>query len=333
MSATRWRRILARSRPSRPSRPGPATLATAVWAVVLVLAAATVAGFASPGHWTLVWADAPRPHYAGALVVAGAAAAALRRWGAVGVAALAAAANLAVVVPVWVAPPAEPRAGEGELDVVFFNTKIRSDADAVAAWLTAEQPDVAVLAATTSSWVRTMAQRSGMEVAVSRPPGMDLELLVLTADEPADAGILDWAAGDGRDRGVEATVELGGQPVRVLGLHPVSPLGRERHGRRDVMLGHVADWVRAADTPAVVAGDLNAVPWSSALRRLRDEAGLVDSLDGHGLQPSWPAPLAWTGLPLDHVLHTPDLVTVERELGPSFGSDHRLVRARLSPAD
>lgn len=120
--------------------------------------------------------------------------------------------------------------------------------------------------------------------------------------------------------------------MRVLGLYPESPRTAARTDRRDRMLERTADWVAAgsgSQQPTVVAGDLNAVPWSSALRRLRADAGLVDSLTGHGVQPSWPAPDAWAGLPLDHVLHTPDLVTVGRELGPSFGSDHRLVRARL----
>lgn len=301
-----------------------------LWTVVVALATATGVGFVSSAHWTVVWLDTPRPHYAVALVAAGLGAALLRRWVAVGLAAAAAAINLLLVVPLWVGAPAQPETEAATLDVVFFNAKVRSDADAVAEWLASVKPDVAILAATTDAWVEPMRRASGLEVALSRPSGTDLELMVLTAEEPRDVAILDWNADTSRDRGVETVVDVDGQPVRVLGIHPVSPVGADRQQRRDRMLERAADWVAVADEPAVVVGDLNAVPWSPELRGLRAEAGLVDSLDGQGLQPSWPVPLAWAGVPLDHVLHTRELVTVQRELGPSFGSDHRAVHARLA---
>lgn len=301
-----------------------------VWPAVVALAVATGAGLASPIHWTLALADAPRLQYAVALVVLGLLAVLVRRWASVALAALAAAVNLAIVVPLWAGAPPEPDRDAATLDVVFFNTKIRSDADAVARWLASQDPDVAILAATTGGWADRMRRDSGMEVALSRPSGTDLELMILTAEEPLEAGIVDWKVRSGRDRGVETTVDVDGQPVRLLGIHPVSPVGASRRQRRDATLRRAAHWVTAVDEPSVIVGDLNAVPWSGVLQRLRAEAGLVDSLAGHGRQPSWPAPFAWAGMPLDHVLHTPDLVTVERELGPSFGSDHRLVRVRLA---
>lgn len=301
-----------------------------MWPAAVALAVATGAGFAAPVHWILVWAEALRPHYVVAAVAVGVVAVITRRWAAAAVAAVAAAVNLVLVVPLWTDAPREPDGEPATLDVAFFNAKIRSDAAGVARWLADEQPDVAVLAATTDSWVAPMRDRSGMRVALSRPAGTDLELMILTAEEPDDVAILDWGAGASRDRGVEALVDVDGQAVRLLGLHAVSPLGADRLARRNWMLERAADWTIEADEPSVVVGDLNAVPWSAALRDLRTETGLVDSLAGRGLQPSWPAPVAWAGLPLDHVLHTRELVTVERELGPSFGSDHRAVRVRLA---
>lgn len=296
--------------------------------LVGVFVGATVAGFADPAHWTLTLLGGPRLHYAVVLVLLGAVAGWFGRWALTGLAVLAAVLNLAVVAPLWTGARAQADAANPTIDVVMFNTKIRSDQDAVAEWLQREQPDVAVLTATTSSWDETMRNRSGMEVAVSQPPGIDLELLVLTAHEPRGSAILEWGR-DGRDRAVEVVVGVEGESVRVLGLHPVSPVGIDRAVRRDTMLRHAAAWAASTEQPAVVAGDLNAVPWSTAFRRLLDEGGLVNSLEGHGVQPSWPAPVAWVGVPLDHVLHSPELSTVERTLGPSFGSNHRLVHARL----
>jgi endonuclease/exonuclease/phosphatase (EEP) superfamily protein YafD len=78
-----------------------------------------------------------------------------------------------------------------------------------------------------------------------------------------------------------------------------------------------------------VVGDLNATPWSPRLQALLADARLVDSQVGHGLQPSYPAARGRLGLTIDHILHTREPTTVERELGPNFASDHRMVHARL----
>lgn len=98
----------------------------------------------------------------------------------------------------------------------------------------------------------------------------------------------------------------------------------------DALLAWIADWAARQTDPVVVLGDLNATPWSHAFRSLVDEAGLVNSLRGRGLQPSCPAPLGLLGIPIDHLLHSPALATVERERGPAFGSDHRMLHVRLA---
>lgn len=64
-----------------------------------------------------------------------------------------------------------------------------------------------------------------------------------------------------------------------------------------------------------------------------DRVGLVNSLRCRGLQPSWPAALGPLGIPIDHLLHGPELATVGRERGPAFGSDHRMLHVRLAWAE
>ena len=87
-----------------------------------------------------------------------------------------------------------------------------------------------------------------------------------------------------------------------------------------------------AATPMVLGalGDLNATPWLRPLGALRAAAGLADSLEGHGVQPSWPADLPWIArIPIDLVLHSFHLATEARTLGRFVGSDHRPVFVRL----
>jgi endonuclease/exonuclease/phosphatase (EEP) superfamily protein YafD len=296
----------------------------------------TLAGFGAERWWPLEWAAALRLHLAALALALGAVAAAARAWRTAVLAAIGVLLNAAVVAPLWVGPRAEAGAGavDGEpaLEVVFFNAKIDADRDAVAAELANDRPDVAVLAAVTSGWADDLAP-TGMDVALSRPPGTSLELLVLVAPEVEVVRAEIGGPGDGRDALTAVTVDAGFGPVRVLGLHPVSPAGAERVRRRNRLLERAASRAVEGGAPAVMVGDLNTVPWSPRFRAVLADGGLVDSQSGRGPQPSWPAALGPFGVPLDHVLHTPDLVTLERSVGGSFGSDHRLVRARLTPVD
>ncbi len=122
---------------------------------------------------------------------------------------------------------------------------------------------------------------------------------------------------------VEATLDVGGERVNVLAIHPLSPTSKRRAELRDEYLREVSLWARGRDGPVVIVGDFNATPWSSSFRRLKSSAGLRNSMSGHGLQPTWPVGLGPLMIPIDHALHSPDLAVVERRTGPSLGSDHR----------
>jgi endonuclease/exonuclease/phosphatase (EEP) superfamily protein YafD len=73
----------------------------------------------------------------------------------------------------------------------------------------------------------------------------------------------------------------------------------------------------------LLAGDLNATAWSHSFQELTRTSGLLDSQQGFGLQPSWPASLLPLGIPIDHALHTSGLCVIKRRLGSPTGSDHR----------
>jgi endonuclease/exonuclease/phosphatase (EEP) superfamily protein YafD len=69
--------------------------------------------------------------------------------------------------------------------------------------------------------------------------------------------------------------------------------------------------------------------------RFLESAGLRDALEEPRWSPTWMAGFWPLGLRIDHVLVTPELCVESVEVGPSIGSDHRPVIARLrlaSPA-
>lgn len=126
---------------------------------------------------------------------------------------------------------------------------------------------------------------------------------------------------------VRFSFRLGGEHAAFLGFGSDSPTTPARAGDRNRTLHAAARWSRRTQADGiarrVVMGDLNATPWSPVFRRLLDRGRLHSSLDGFGIQPTWPVGNPLLLIPIDHALLSHSVAAVDRETGPSFGSDHR----------
>jgi endonuclease/exonuclease/phosphatase (EEP) superfamily protein YafD len=129
---------------------------------------------------------------------------------------------------------------------------------------------------------------------------------------------------------LEAQLIVGNHEVTVLSVHPPPSLGPAQAAHRLTVFDSIAQLCRERPGPKILIGDLNVTPWSYAFARLLRNAGLVDSEQGFGVQPTWRAflgpmagPLLWpVQVPIDHCLHAPEMVTLARATGPACGSDH-----------
>ena len=126
--------------------------------------------------------------------------------------------------------------------------------------------------------------------------------------------------------GLEAELDVDGQPVRVFVVHPFPPVSDGRTSREWAdSLDAIGDAATTPGPPTVVVGDFNASRWHPPFRHLLGR-GLRDVHEwmGHGFSTSWP--VAWDLPPfvrLDHALLGPGMVpTGVRELHVP-GSDHR----------
>jgi endonuclease/exonuclease/phosphatase (EEP) superfamily protein YafD len=138
-------------------------------------------------------------------------------------------------------------------------------------------------------------------------------------------------------REVREVVGVGGQPqlhalietpqgtIEVIAVHPRLPTTPAWHSARNQTL--VALRPRG-DAPALVVGDFNATPWSSAAPLLVQSGWRWFG----GVQPTWPHS-AW-GIPIDAVWGHGAWRVTGREVGPPIGSDHRPLRVglRLAPS-
>jgi endonuclease/exonuclease/phosphatase (EEP) superfamily protein YafD len=315
-------------------------VATAAAILTVILVIMTVFGFLGPWWWFFDLFANLRLHLAVGLLLLTLVLTVFGSRRALVAAAIGVLLNLLVVVPALASTqfgtPEPADAGAETLDVTFFNTKFRADSGETIAQLASREDDVVVLSLALGDWVEEL-EESELDLHVRTGPDTDpdfeLELVTLTRDPDAEV-IVHRPTDKPRDALVEVVVELEGGPIHVLAGHPMSPLTPERASQRDAMLAWIADWMQERDEPVVLMGDLNATSWSAPLRRLLDDGDLVDSRVGHGLQPSWPARFGPLGLAIDHVLHSPELTTVDRQLAPPIdSSDHRMVHATIAHRD
>lgn len=118
-----------------------------------------------------------------------------------------------------------------------------------------------------------------------------------------------------------ATIDFGGRPVAVAALHLEWPWPFEQPQQ----IGRMAPHLAALGPTALVAGDLNAAPWSHAVRRVAAAGGLTRA---PAAGPTWlwrRLPVAfrpWIGLTIDHVFAKGGIAVHSVTIAEPVGSDH-----------
>jgi endonuclease/exonuclease/phosphatase (EEP) superfamily protein YafD len=294
------------------------------------LLAATFLGFLGGLWWPLDLLSSFRFQYLVGLLLA-VALLALSRSGKLALVVLAGAAvNLALLFPLYLGSPAPAASVSSALRILAFNVGVDNQrTEDVIAFFANSGADLIFIFEGGPQWEEAI--RSS-DLAYELSPGLPTAfgfgnaILVRSGLEVRLDGV---RVGPNTPRARQLDMEFDGLPISILAVHPPSPTSGTKSATRDEQLAGVVDWADAQDRPVVVVGDLNASPWSRGFRPLA-ESSLINSVDGFGLQASWPSLLGPFGVPIDHVLHSPELTTVTRTTGPSLGSEHRAVSITLS---
>lgn len=300
------------------------------------LAAVTLAGFCGGWHWLLDLPSHFRWYWL--LLALVCLAASGRRAGRSGLACLAVAVvgNVWPLLPYWVpsasgtvtaATPAAPR--PDAVSIVSINV-LTSNADkpAVLAYLRSRDPDIIVALEVDAAWAAALAGLADRwPHAVVQPRDDNFGIALLAKQPPREQRVREF--GDAGVPSIVATFTDPAADYTVIATHPVPPKGAAYARDRDAQLRAIAEFVAASPLPCVVAGDLNATPWSAAFRDLVARSGLRDTALGRGVQATWNA-RAWAPrIPIDHVLAPPGTAILRRAVGPDVGSDHFPVEAEL----
>ena len=230
-----------------------------------------------------------------------------------------------LALPWLTASPAAPHSDESpDLVVAVANVNIRQrNPDALLEWLRQKPANLVVLTELSPDYATALAARKHAGFAhhavhpLVSPPGLGV-----LSDRPLrNVRVLPDGLGALR---MEADLDVDGRTVRFVAAHPKPPMATRKYLARDRLLRNLA--MDAATRPTIVAGDLNATPWSSALlgsdlRSLRRVSGWA---------PTYPSEAGgWFGIGIDHVLVSSEFAGTGAERGPDIGSDHLPVRVNV----
>ncbi|HSF87529.1 MAG TPA: endonuclease/exonuclease/phosphatase family protein [Acidimicrobiia bacterium] len=238
--------------------------------------------------------------------------------------------NAALVAPLYASEP-PPVAGDARMEIASSNMQTHNSRQQIN-WLTSTEPDLIFLFESSRQAEDLIREADlGYEVTSGIDPDDAFGLSILSKD-PFEFEVLP-SSRDGGDA-VRLEARLGNETIVVYAIHPPSPSNPVRSESRDKLLERIGRAAAEETLPVVVVGDFNATPWSAGFRKLVEPADLANSQDGFGFGATWHANWpAFAGVPLDHLVHSRDLTTVNREVGPSAGPDHRPIRVELGFAE
>ncbi len=120
-----------------------------------------------------------------------------------------------------------------------------------------------------------------------------------------------------------------GDVVRFYGVHPRPPEKGQSSAERDGQILAAALAIRDDGAPSVMAGDMNATPWSSVMRHAARVGELLEPRIGRGWVPTFKAGSLVLTWPLDHVLAGDEFSLAAFGALRDFQSDHRPIMAAL----
>lgn len=308
----------------------------ALWISVAALVVTAILPHVPSDYWLVRMADFPRLQFLlAALLVAVAAAWLGRRAAGLRLAALA-----AVVVAVvhgatlwpWIGgrgPVGTCPDGADRLRVLVANVRMTNDPDRRLAEIVRQaEPDLFLALETNAEWVAALAPLTTLLPHVVDQPAGDYYGLMLMSRLPLrDPRVVH--PGDIGTPSIVAQLDLpSGQSVTFQGLHPRPPHPGQSAAARDAQILDAATALAQAGE-FVLAGDLNATPWETTIRKAAGIAGWQHPRRSFGYAATYSARSWWRSWPLDYVLPSAGWTATALEVLPAFGSDHYPLLADL----
>ncbi|OYD53661.1 hypothetical protein CGK74_11995 [Thauera propionica] len=208
------------------------------------------------------------------------------------------------------------------LTIVTANLNVSTDDPTpLRAWLGAIDADVLVVQELNPRAAAAVAQWTDYPHQILQPREDPFGIAIVSRHPLESSELLERA---GHTPQVHTQVVWGDTRFVVSAVHPMPPISAQYHLRRHELFAAAARWASSQSLPAIIAGDFNSSPWSSAMQPL----AAAELHRATSLQPTWSSTLPV--IPIDQIVVSRHWGLVEAGVGPDVGSDHRPAFARLA---
>lgn len=240
--------------------------------------------------------------------------------------------GLAFTIPplLWVAPRTSGWPSEYEtIKVLSHNLEYTNDNyEAELREIEAANADVVILLEVTYEWKKHLEQLEDVyDQHLIEAEGGQFGIAMFSNLPDTEMQLEDFGGYDMQS--IVARMKLGDQKITVVGTHPPPAVGGGLFEMRKWYLESMARNLAVETDPLIVTGDLNITPAGADYRKLLGALQLRST--AVPFRSTW-SPFGIPGISarLDHMLVSEDWLVVSSKIGPSVGSDHRMLITELS---
>ena len=122
---------------------------------------------------------------------------------------------------------------------------------------------------------------------------------------------------------MHATAKINGKDYQLYSAHPKPALNKEWSIERHSYFAEIEEIIAdKKDLPIIIMGDFNSVPWEKHFTQFLKKTNLKSTIKDQGYKVTWPVYFPLMGIPMDHILISPDQTYSNLQVGPYVGSDH-----------
>lgn len=119
---------------------------------------------------------------------------------------------------------------------------------------------------------------------------------------------------------IEADMIFNGTVTHLITSHTSSPISSDHLENRNQHIKDLKNHITQIDSPTIVIGDFNTVPWDNNLISFKNDTQLIDSRKS--LDSTFPSYLGAAGIPIDYIFHSQEIACTQFQTVKMEGSDH-----------
>lgn len=243
---------------------------------------------------------------------------------------------LVEVAPWYIPHTVQSGNNTNQLKILSSNINIQNqNYDKVVSFIRQEQPDIAVILENTEAWIKPLDSLKDIlpySIFDANPPG-SIGIAVYSKLPLKNASVNFF--GLQKNPSIVANVNLNGQDISLIAIHPPPPKPGGLFEERNKQLEETSKYIKSLSNPVIMIGDFNTTMWSQYYKKFVSDTGLRNASQGFGIIPTWPreaaysvysrlpSPILWLlSIPIDQCLISPEIQVLKIRSGVNVGSDH-----------